>query len=400
MTETLKKLSEEIAQKMAEAFASAEVKSVIEQTKAASETGSFEVIISTSDIDRQGEIVNQGGADLKNYLANPVVLWGHDYYSLPIGICDSIELSDGKLIARGKFAPADANPFAQQVRRLYDLKIVRATSIGFIPREFEGKEITKWEMLEFSFVPVPANPHALSLSQAKELDLNMVAMKGIRFTIKAEGDTCTMDDGTEGVYDAEGVCVVKAVKAVKAEGDTCELEDGTEGVVNAEGTCVAKPVAEEPKPEPTEDEKVIADYYEKAERKEKDAQQIGAILAQTLNGIELIFIQASKLILDIYNSEYGQSVAGKAAIAEAVKSFNAIDQKIADFKKSLGAGEGEEKPDGAAPKERSETAGDTTLKGLNDFLMVRDLLRVVSNATTESLERVNKKIREEKGRGK
>lgn len=128
MSQTLKKLNEEIKTKMAEILKSAEMKEFVEKTKAATDSGSFEVVISTADFDRQGESIDQNGWDLTHYKTNPVVLWGHDYWSLPIGIADEIEPRDGNLVAKGRFAPAEANSFAQQVRKLYDLKIVRATS--------------------------------------------------------------------------------------------------------------------------------------------------------------------------------------------------------------------------------------------------------------------------------
>ncbi len=63
-----------------------------------------------------------------------------------------------RLVAEGKFAPAEANPFAQQVRALYDAGIVRATSVGYIPAgaRMDGMSDKGNELLEFSFVPVPA----------------------------------------------------------------------------------------------------------------------------------------------------------------------------------------------------------------------------------------------------
>ncbi|GIW70330.1 MAG: hypothetical protein KatS3mg101_1077 [Patescibacteria group bacterium] len=188
MEEILKKLTKEIKQEIKKHLQTKEMQDFIEQTKAAEDSGSFEVIISTADIDRQGESIDQNGWDLSFYKLNPVVLWAHDYYSLPIGITTDIKIEDGKLIAKGIFAPAEANPFAQQVRRLYDLKIVRATSVGFIPLETDGKIIKKAELLEFSFVPVPANPFALSLSKAQELglDLPMLATKGMQFKIESK----------------------------------------------------------------------------------------------------------------------------------------------------------------------------------------------------------------------
>ena len=189
---TIQQLSEEIRVKIAEAIQSKEIQTLVEKTKAATDSGNFEVVISTGDIDRQGEAVDQNGLDFTFYKMNPVVLWAHDYYGLPIGITDEIGVQDGKTIAKGRFAPADANPFAQQIRKLYDLKIVQTTSIGMIVKEKNGNIITKAELLEYSFVPVPANPFALSLSKAQELglDLAMLATKGIVVEEKlaAEGD--------------------------------------------------------------------------------------------------------------------------------------------------------------------------------------------------------------------
>src|SRR3989344_9253765 len=179
MNEAAKKLTEEIKAKMTEILQSAEMREFVEKTKAATDSGSFEVVISTADMDRQGESIDQNGWDLTHYKTNPVVLWGHDYWSLPIGIADEIETRDGNLVAKGRFAPEEANPFAQQVRRLYDLKIVRATSVGFIAKQMEGNKITEAELLEFSFVPVPANPYALSLMKTNNLDVQEFMTKGL-----------------------------------------------------------------------------------------------------------------------------------------------------------------------------------------------------------------------------
>lgn len=262
MNEVFKKLTEEIKTQLKEAFSKKEAREFIEKTKGAQDTGNFEVVVSTIDIDRQGESIDQSGWDLVFYKMNPVVLWAHDYWSLPIGVTDEIDVQDGKLVAKGRFAPEDANPFAQQVRRLYDLKIVRATSVGFITKEQEGGKIKSAELLEFSFVPVPANPLALSLRKAQKLglDLAMLATKGLKLDVHvaAEGDECEMPDGTMGEMhpndEGEIVCMPKKAKQEPKEGDACELEDGTEGELkpNDEGVLVCVPKVTE-KPEETEE---------------------------------------------------------------------------------------------------------------------------------------------------
>jgi hypothetical protein len=170
--------------------------------KAEKDNGTFDVIISTEDVDRAGEIVRQDGWDLTNYKNNPIVLWGHDYYSLPIGVCTETYITESHgvkaLGAKGVFFPAEVNPLAQQVRRMYDYGIKMGigagctTSVGFIPKDFDGDNrniITKAELLEFSFVPVPANQgvgpakRSLTFAEARTLQLDVTGMrqKGLSF---------------------------------------------------------------------------------------------------------------------------------------------------------------------------------------------------------------------------
>lgn len=184
----MKKLSEQIANEIAAKLITPEFKSFIElTTKAAdSDVGTFEVVITTENVDRMGEVIKVDGWDLEHYMKNPVVLWGHSHYDLPIGVCTSIEKIEGKLIAKGKFAPEDANPMGQYCRRLYDLGILRATSVGFIEKEREGNLITKAELLEFSFVSVPANPMALSTLIKGGFSLDELVTKGILNVKEAE----------------------------------------------------------------------------------------------------------------------------------------------------------------------------------------------------------------------
>lgn len=166
----LKKFSEKIKSEVMKALE--EKKEFLANIKEAGDSGKFEVIASSESVDRQGEIVLQEGIDIKNYMNNPVILFGHDYWSLPIGKATEIVRQAGKTVVRGVFASAEANPLAQQVRKLYEEGILKAVSIGFIPLEYNGNQITKSELLELSFVPVPANPEALSV-------LNLVKERGL-----------------------------------------------------------------------------------------------------------------------------------------------------------------------------------------------------------------------------
>src|SRR5579885_3211379 len=196
MNEALKKFSADLLKD----FRSALVKNqdAVAEIKASGDGGTFKVIISTSHEDRQGDSLDQSKWQLDNYKNNPVVLWAHDYYNPPIGICTDIYLENGKLVAEGKFASEALNPFASQIAGLYEAGYINTTSVGYIQHE-DGA----LELLEFSFVPVPANPYALSMRDVKRLNLNTaeLVMKGIRFVTKADqaGDACELDDGSPGV---------------------------------------------------------------------------------------------------------------------------------------------------------------------------------------------------------
>lgn len=130
--------------------------------------------ISTNSVDRMGEVLDPAGVDLTNYKKNPVVLWAHDYSQLPIGKALWTKRDGEGVISKVKFA---SHAFAQDVFQLYKEGIMKAFSVGFIPKDWvEGKSAkdptrtyTKWEMLEYSAVPVPANPDAVSLAISKGL---------------------------------------------------------------------------------------------------------------------------------------------------------------------------------------------------------------------------------------
>jgi HK97 family phage prohead protease len=368
MKNNLLKINNEILEKAMAAIESKEIQDVIAKTKASSDSGTFEVVISTADQDRQGEIIDQNGWDFTNYKMNPIVLWAHNYCDLPIGVTDELFINDkGQTVAKGRFAPEDANPFAQQVRRLYDAKIVKTASVGFIARETDGNVITKAELLEFSFVPVPANPMALSLAKELKLDAAELMTKGI--FVKAEpqeGDPCKLDDGTEGVMtpDKDGTLVC-TVKAVKAPAD----------------------------PEEQADQELIT--------------KVGAELAAIQSETDTLIIAHSKEIMNLITAEEDadETEEGKSATKERVRTMmsrtkikiaiNGMKATIAALEEILEGSGGKENPDGDSLKQRSNTAGLTELvESLKTFNANRQVLRMVNNITSESLKKINEKVRE------
>lgn len=150
---SLVEFSQKIAKEMTEKFLQLKIKSI-------KGNGEFEMIATSEGIDRQGEVILVSAWDFLNYMKNPVVLLSHDYNALPIGAITEIipQPEEKNIKVKGVFANTDAG---QEARKLYDDGILRAMSVGFMAKEREGNVITKAELLEISFVSVPANPDAV-----------------------------------------------------------------------------------------------------------------------------------------------------------------------------------------------------------------------------------------------
>lgn len=191
--------------------------------------------ITTDAVDRDQDIVDPAGIRVDNYKHNSVMQWAHNYDEFPVGksvemfstqikaMKDGTEQSFNAIKARVVFQP-DSNYHeswtgirGSMVRRMYITGFLSAVSIGFDPQEWvaiggedatektpsdllnmrldNGTRFTSWELLEFSAVPVPANPQAL-------ID------RGYKKQLKAWAIE-TLD------YCKDGKCPAKAAKAVE-----------------------------------------------------------------------------------------------------------------------------------------------------------------------------------------
>lgn len=132
------------------------------------------IIASTGTIDRQGESLNPKGWVLDNFKKNPVILFGHDYSSLPIGKAINVnEVTFGGNYALSIDVEFAKTQMAEEVFQLIKDGFMNTVSVGFIPSEWgvAGKDpytYMKMELLEVSVVPVPANPEALIQVRAFE----------------------------------------------------------------------------------------------------------------------------------------------------------------------------------------------------------------------------------------
>lgn len=125
-------------------------------------------VASTDTIDSHWEIIDQESWRLDHYKANPVVLYAHDAWDLPIGQCTRVEVRGGQLECTIKFS--EATQKAKEVWALVLEKTLRAVSVGFRPvngsyEMVDGEEVWVWRdclLKEISVVAIPSNPEALA----------------------------------------------------------------------------------------------------------------------------------------------------------------------------------------------------------------------------------------------
>jgi HK97 family phage prohead protease len=165
-------------------------------------------IITNETPDRSGDVVRASGMDDESFGKNPVVMFGHDYATFPIGRSmwrKRTERGGVKgILAKTQFADT---PEGNTAFKLWKGGFLNAASVGFIGKESDvrkdedgrylGREFKKWELLEYSIVPVPANAGALRLSIDKG-ELPTALVKAIKPWL-VERDVCELNECKKGM---------------------------------------------------------------------------------------------------------------------------------------------------------------------------------------------------------
>lgn len=154
--------------------------------------------ISTAAVDRDGEVLVPQGMNSKDFEKNPVVFLGHTYYTLPVGQVVSLKRDDKGIMAKVKFATRpESHPYDQEwmpdtLLALFQQKVLRGFSVGFLPKESRPatdrdvevygagcrRVISKWTLLELSVAPLPCNQEAVALAVSKGM-CSAAAAKGV-----------------------------------------------------------------------------------------------------------------------------------------------------------------------------------------------------------------------------
>jgi phage head maturation protease len=133
-------------------------------------------VISTEDYDRDNESVVFDSIDsaLRNYRANPVVLWHHNMGEVkhPIGRNLDVRKVGNKIIADTQFAvEEDTSNFTRTLWNLHSGGYLNGASIGFKPGAVDIEDAKDWnsrrivhvdELFEDSLTAIPANQAAVT----------------------------------------------------------------------------------------------------------------------------------------------------------------------------------------------------------------------------------------------
>lgn len=143
--------------------------------------GGFEAVITSTAIDRDGEVVIPQGMNSVEFEMNPVLFYNHDY-NQPIGKATApLRRMADKIVADFKLAEKPEGWsgafFPEFVGALIGQGIVKGVSIGYVPEQGGMRRATpddrkrfgdsvhtvysKWKLLEVSVAPLQANPLAL-----------------------------------------------------------------------------------------------------------------------------------------------------------------------------------------------------------------------------------------------
>lgn len=144
--------------------------------------GLHQVTIAANDVARTGPEIDLRGLRFDNFLrGGGPVLWIHgnnsENGSFPIGRTRQITTvphADGVIIrAAFEFLPDD--PFAQRVRNAWERDFLRAASISWLPIRSEptpdgNVRDLESDLLEWSIVPIPADPDALRSTHERMIE--------------------------------------------------------------------------------------------------------------------------------------------------------------------------------------------------------------------------------------
>ena len=160
---------------------------VVTEARQAEDGSAHRMVIAANELSRNGDELNLRGVSFKSYRKNPVVLWAHNTYSgIPIAKTLKIGHDDqGRIVADFEFNSDDE--FAARVENAWNGGFIRGASIQYMPTKVvevrnedgsvERLRVEESELLEWSLVPIPADPDSVRAA-ARALGLPAEIFRG------------------------------------------------------------------------------------------------------------------------------------------------------------------------------------------------------------------------------
>jgi hypothetical protein len=169
-------------------------------------------------VDSQNDVIKVDGWDLSRCMSNFPALFSHDPEQL-VGQWSYPIRASGALLASATFPAEGVSPIADEVRGMLAAGVLRGVSVAFIAGKFEFSKdpsrplgitfISGHQMVESSFVSVPANPSALVIgaTSAKALDDYAISAR----KAEAENLISLVKSAVSLVWSAEGLAAETAI---------------------------------------------------------------------------------------------------------------------------------------------------------------------------------------------
>jgi HK97 family phage prohead protease len=154
--------------------------------------GGLRVIASDDSVDRVGDVIEPGGWRLEAFKRNPIWLASHNYdIASIVGRAENVRVEHRALVADFAPDPPDSSPATATVLAKLASGSLRGVSIGFRPLRFEtirnekgvasGVRYLESELLEISWVAVPANSNAGRSRASSRLSSAAISALSMRF---------------------------------------------------------------------------------------------------------------------------------------------------------------------------------------------------------------------------
>jgi len=156
--------------------------------------------ITTSDLDRDNDVIDPKGMDDSEYEQTKTVLFNHNSF-YPIGKSGWRKKKEEGVLAKSYFSKT---PFANDVYTWHKEGVINAWSVSFMPLlkngriaedaiEYDEKKnlrkFLKWKLLEYSSVPIPANPQAIDMAKSMTKSLEgtqLIDIASVRLDVEAQ----------------------------------------------------------------------------------------------------------------------------------------------------------------------------------------------------------------------